>query len=138
MAPSLAIGLLLAASPAKAPAKKPPAAEVVLRAVFANQDLKFSQMQHCEPDPTGSQTLGTYIAKLLAVFTEDGGRRRRNWIRATCKAAKDGAAPWLCEASLFMETIPRSEHMLGGWGVMFKMGRNGEALRDSFVCVGTG
>lgn len=120
-----------------------PTPKEIIAAALTMQDLPLRKGQGCDsagtPDPKQDKTVGDFLAGWLnETFVPDQGRNRRQWIVASCQAAPKRAARWQCDLQMFMETVPRSESMIGGWGLRFQMDARKKALRTSFSCLGTG
>jgi hypothetical protein len=120
-----------------------PTPKEIISAALSLQDLSLRKGIGCEgagtPDPKTDRRVGQFLAGWLSeTFVPDHGRNRRQWISAACRADPEKRATWQCDLQMFMETVPPTESMIGGWGLRFLMDARGTALRKWFMCLGTG
>ena len=140
------VGVLLAAllaAPhavkAKAPTKGAPNPKEIITAALQMQAIPLNKGETCGDSQAiaAHPTIGAFLAQQLAVLA-DGAKRREQGITAKCEPDVGHGAKWRCQLSVFMETIPRSEEMLGSWGIMFLMNERKEPVPTWFMCIGSG
>lgn len=120
---------------------KPPKAEEIIAALFRMQSTPLTRGEYCKStiDDMGEKTtIGTYLARWLAVFSEvKDGRGRRQWLTATCELDDGHRAKWKCRFAVNMQVIGK-DVMVGGVGLMFLMDERKEPVPSWFMCVGSG
>jgi hypothetical protein len=129
------LALLLAATPPQ------PTSKQVIAAALKLHDLPLESGTHCEGAGTSpdDKTVGDFLAGwLYETFVPGEGLKRRQWIRTRCETDPENRAPWRCDVELFMQSVPRSDEMIGGWGLRFLVDAKKRPLRSWFECLGTG
>jgi hypothetical protein len=132
--------LTLAETEAKSPNDRPSSKDVIA-AALAMQDISLARGVGCPGSGTDPEdtTVGRYLAGWLNTFAESNeGRGRRQWLRATCVADEQRRAKWVCDLAIYMQTIPKSENVVGGWGIRFLMNDKKKRVDTWYMCIGAG
>jgi len=103
----------------------------ILSALLASQDVLLKDAAHCKGVGTNEndRSIGEYLSGFWAFHANQKGK---NWLDITSKPSDKGT--YLAKVMIYRKDGEEN----WGWGVSFKIGKNGKALRDSFTCLGAG
>jgi hypothetical protein len=123
----------------KPPTKDAPSPAEIIAAVLQMEAIPLAKGETCGNPQTIAMhpTIGRFLAQQLAVLAE-GSKKREQGITAKCEPDEEHRAQWRCQVSVFMHTIPRSENILGSWGIMFLMNEHKAPVPTWFTCIGSG